>query len=255
MRKLFLLSLVVGFALPCLAADGGWNGSWKLNEGKSKLTGRTLTFAKEGDMYALDEGTVQFKFACDGKDYPVIANRTITCTQSGNVYTTTAKADGKVLSTTTHTIAPDSNTITETTTGTRPDGTAFKDTSTSRRVGGGQGLVGTWKEVKVKSSVPEMMILQVSGDRMRFEDPAYKEVSETKLDGTPGPITGGSVPPGMLYTSTSEGPNKVLGTVMLNGKVLGKQEMTLSPDGKTITDVHWQPGKETEKTMYIYEKQ
>ena len=255
MRKGLLFVLLLLFTLPCLAADSPWNGSWKLNEAKSKLTGTTVTFTKEGDMYVVDEGTVKFKFACDGKEYPTLADRTITCTQSGSVYTTVAKVGGTVLSTTTHTISSDGDTITETSTGTRPDGTAFKNSSVSKRVGAGQGLVGTWKDVKVKSSVPDVMVLQVNGDTLRFEDPAYKEVSETKLDGTPGPITGGSAPPGLTYASTAEGSSKVTGTVMLDGKVLGKQEMTLSANGKTITDVHWRPGKEAEKTTYIYEKQ
>ena len=48
---------------------------------------------------------------------------------------------------------------------------------------------------------------------------------------------------------------KVVTVTLLNGKELGKDIMTLSADGKAITDVSWATGKENEKQTYIHEKQ
>jgi hypothetical protein len=58
-----------------------------------------------------------------------------------------------------------------------------------------------------------------------------------------------------MVSNKAEGPSKVVTTISLNGKGLGKDVMTLSADGKTITDVSWTPGKESEKQTSVYEKQ
>jgi hypothetical protein len=47
----------------------------------------------------------------------------------------------------------------------------------------------------------------------------------------------------------------VTSTVSLNGKPLGTDVMTLSADGKVLTDVSWSAGKENEKQTYVYDKQ
>ena len=66
---------------------------------------------------------------------------------------------------------------------------------------------------------------------------------------------GPTAPAGLMISNKNDGPDKVLTIVTLNGKELGRDVMTLSADGKTITDVSWTPGKESEKQTYVYEKQ
>lgn len=175
--------------------------------------------------------------------------------QQGKVYTTTQKVGGKVMATTTHTVSADGNTIAEATQGVRPDGTSYSSTSTSQRVGSGTGLVGTWRETAVKLNAPSVLVMKLEGDKLHVEDANYKALSETKLDGTPAPLTGPTTPPGMTVSTTAEGSFKVMMSTMLNGKEMAKDEMTLSPDGRTITDVSWVPDKESEKLTYFYDKQ
>jgi hypothetical protein len=255
MRNFLLSVLLASAALPCFAADSPWNGTWKLNRDKSQMTGTILTFTQTGNMYTIDTGGYKYSFACDGKVYPALADRTMTCIQNGNVYTTTHMVKGKTTATVTHTLSGDGNTVSDVTSGTRPDGTSYTETSTSQRVGEGKGLVGTWKETEVKSAAPESIVLTVTGDTLRWEDPGYKETSETRLDGTPGPISGPEIPSGMMVSTLAQGSNKVVSTLTLNGKDFAKDEMTLSDDGATITDVEWTPGKESEKRTYVYDKQ
>src|SRR5215469_12223500 len=69
-------------ALPCLAAGSSWDGTWKMNVAKSKFTGDTFTITAKGNMMNLSNGTVAYDFACDGKAYPTIADRTVTCSGS-----------------------------------------------------------------------------------------------------------------------------------------------------------------------------
>ena len=85
---------------PCVAAAANWDGTWKLNQAKSKMTGSTVTITQNGNMYALDTGSFKFSFGCDGKDYHFLPDRTISCTGSGNSYTLTWKINGKLQSTT-----------------------------------------------------------------------------------------------------------------------------------------------------------
>lgn len=248
-----LLSMAA--AGPCFAAGSRWDGTWKLDEAKSKMTGSTVTITQDGKMYTVDTGSLKLKYACDGKDYPIIANYSESCTGGGNSFTDVMKVNGAVYSTTRREISSDGKTMTAVTTGRRPDGTAFTDRETEMREGSGSGMVGTWKETKIKNSAPEIFMLKVSGDRLKMDDPGMKEGYDAKLDGTPAPMTGGTAPAGLMISSKPDGANKVLSVALLNGKELGKDVMTLSADGKTITDVSWTPGKESEKQIYVYEKQ
>jgi len=241
-------------ALPCYAADSPWDGTWKLNEAKSKMTGETETITKAGDMYTV-HGPVSYKFACDGKEYPILEDRTIACTASGHTYTMMVKVKGNLVATSKHEISADEKTMMISTNSTKPDGTAVASSETDVRVGTGTGLAGTWKDTKVNSSVPGAVMLKVHDGMLRWEDAGYKNASDIKLDGTPGPVTGPTVPSGLTATNKPEGPNKLVCTVMLNGKLLTTDVMTLSADGKSYTDVSWQPGKENEKRTYVYEKQ
>jgi hypothetical protein len=248
-------ALSMAAVVPCFAAGSPWDGTWKLDAAKSTLTGSTITITQDGRMYTLDTGAIKFKVACDGKDYPIVANYSESCTGSGNSFTIVTKINGADYSTTKRDISADGKTMTAVTTGKRPDGTAFTDRETEMREGSGTGMVGTWKETKVKNSAPESFMLKVSGNMLKMEDPGMKEGYEAKLDGTPAPMTGGAAPAGMTISNKPDGANKVVSVAMLNGKELGKDVMTLSADGKTLTDVSWTPGKESEKQIYVYEKQ
>jgi hypothetical protein len=252
---IFGMAALACAALPAFAASP-WDGTWKLNEAKSHMTGTTFALSKDGSMYVMHEGSITFKYACDGKDYPVIADRTITCTMQGPTVITTAKAAGKTLSSTRHDVSADGKTMTDLTTGTRPDGTAFTDHDTFMRIAGsGTTMLGTWKDVKSGSTAPGVMILKLNGDVLHSDDPGYKSTVDTKLDGTPAALHGPTIPPGLMMSSKSEGNDKVVSTVTYNGKELSKDIMTISPDGKTLTDVSWNPGKESEKQTYFYEKE
>jgi len=244
---------MLAVAGPCLAASP-LDGTWKLNEAKSKMTGMTTTITESGGTYTVTGGAVTFKFACDGKDYTILADRSIACTGGPTTFTNVLKIGGKPFETTKRTISSDGKTMTEVSTGTRPDGTPFTDTEIEMRIGPGTGMAGTWKSTKVKDSAPATIVMKVNGDVLHFDDPGYKEISDAKLDGTPAPITGPTVPAGLMISNKMQ-DGGLLSVVSLNGKELDRDLMTVSADGKTLTDVVWTVGKESEKRTYVYDKQ
>jgi hypothetical protein len=83
MKKLLCCACAAVLSLaavsPCFAAaaDSPWNGTWKENEAKSTLSGNTVTYmAKRGGQFHYSNGgSIEYDFACDGKAYPTISDR------------------------------------------------------------------------------------------------------------------------------------------------------------------------------------
>lgn len=250
------LAALAALAVPAFAANSPWDGTWKLNEAKSKMTGNTFTLSQSGGMFTYT-GEITYKFACDGKEYPIIADRTTSCSIHGNTYDSTwkASASGKTLATTHRELSPDGRTLTMATHEMRPDGSTADNTDTFTRVGTGSGITGTWKNTAVKHSAPDLFTLKLNGDVLHGEFPAYKEAVDTKTDGTPAPLHGPDIPDGVTVATKFEGPLKYMGKTVVNGKVFWEEIDTVSADGKTLTVVSWAAAKPSEKQTFIYEKQ
>lgn len=240
------------------AADNPWSGTWKQNLDKSRLAGDTMTItAKPGGTFHMDAGgIIHYDFACDGKPHTTLGNRAIVCTgspESGYDFTTTA--DGHVLAKSHRTFSSDGKTMTVKGTLTHPDGTTSDYEEVYKRQTGTTGLAGKWLDVKDTEQVPSVSTWTVNGDVLKIDTPADKLTIEAKLDGSPGKITGPNIPAGASGSIKATSPHSLHYTNMLNGKVLSEGTWTLSPDGKTITDVNWIPGRESEKSTMIWEKQ
>jgi hypothetical protein len=260
MKKLLLVcALAVFAALPALAADNPWVGTWTLDLNKSHFTGDTFTYSKaaNGMMHFSDGSIANFDFAVDGKEYKTVYDRTTIWTAAGdNAWDSVAKANGKVLSKTHRQLSADGKTLTITTTGTRPDGTAFKDETIYTRVTGTTGLIGKWRSTKVTISAPDSFIISTpSPGIMHWDIPAYKETVQGKFDGTDLPITGPDVPAGLTLSVKRISPSKLSYIVKGNGKPDSYGTQTLAADGKSFSDVSWSAGKPGEKGTGVYVKQ
>jgi hypothetical protein len=253
-----MVVLSIATASSCFAADSPWDGTWKLNEAKSKLTGDTFTLSMKGEgMYHYSNGsTMEYDFACDGKSYPTLADRSVTCTgkpETGMDYT--YMAGETVLSKSKHTVSADGKTMTIEGTSMRPDGTTSTYTETYKRVSESKGMEGKWKNMKEKESGSDTVVIKVSGDMIHMEYPAYKETIDAKLDGSDAPVLGPTIPEGAFESLKAEGPTKVHLIIKYKTKVLDEGVQTLSADGKTMTREEWNPGKADEKAVLVYEKQ
>ena len=252
------LLLVAAGAGAASAADSPFAGTWQLNVEKSKLAGATLTYTATATGFQFSNGsTVKFDFATDGKDYPVIPGRTVSWTKSGdNTWDSVYKdGHGTVVSKVHRVLSADGKTMTVVSTDYHADGTTSQETDVRERVSGGPGLAGTWKEVKVSVTSHTVIISSPSAGHIKYQIPRAKEVLEGPLDGTPSPVQGPNAPEGATVAFKQLAPTKIGWTYASKGTVLEKGLDTLSADGRTLTSVSWAPGKESEKTIEVFEKQ
>jgi hypothetical protein len=260
MKKfLSTLAILALTASPVLAADNPFTGTWKLDLSRSHFTGDTFTYSKaaNGMMHYNDGSTTSFDFGTDGKEYPTSQGRTTSWTAAGpNAWDSTIRFNGTVLVKSHRFLSADGKTLTILSTGKRPDGSDFKAELIYVRVTGTTGLVGKWRNTKYNSDAPDSYIISFPApDTIHWVIPAYKETATGKMDGSDVPITGPTVPKGMTLSVKRLSPTKLSDVVKDNGKVIGIGTVTLSADGKTLTDVSWSPGKESEKQTGIYVKQ
>ena len=240
-----------------LAADSPWAGKWKMDPAQSKLTGDTIHFASTagGDMTYTSEGHIS-KFKLDGNSYKTWSGAEATWKKvDDNTFEQHLKRNGIDLVTNTWTVAGDGKTLKLESKGKTPDGSSFDDTSEYARVGGTKGLVGSWKSTKTHVSDPEVWnITQKGPDELQWEIPAIKGSLDATLDGKEHTVDGPTVPKGMTIAVTRVSPKVLKMTSKINGEVMGHSTMTLSADGKKITDVDVAP-KTGETTTSIWVKQ
>jgi len=251
-----LVALTLG-AGSALAEGSPFAGDWKLNVAKSQFTGDTFSYTATPAGFKYSNGaTLTYEFAIDGKPYPMLADRTTTWTKAPDGgWDTTIKAGDTVLSKGHRTLSADGKQLTISFTDYKPDGTTSTETDVYDRVSGGPGLAGVWKDVKVDAASDSLSIATPSPGSFVLSFPSYKQTVSGSTDGTPAAMTGPSVPAGLMASYKANGPDKWAYSISLKGKTYQAGVMTVSADGKTLTDKSWVPGKEAEASLAVYDKQ
>ena len=258
MRKLALAMALCAMVSTAFAAESPFTGTWKLNPAKSHYTGYTFVYKQmPNGMIHDNDGSIQYDFKVDGTAYPMLGNRTVTWTKTGeNSWNRTVKADDQVLAQSTQVLSADGKTMTVRSTITRADGTTFKNDSVLERTAGGPGLDGTWKDVKAKTNSNDIMVYsRPDADSISMSFPQEKISFQGKLDGSPTPVTGPTLPSGFTSSMTMSSAGALEYKQALNDKVIIQGIQKISADGNTLTDTSWDPTLPNEKTIEIYEKQ
>jgi hypothetical protein len=256
MRILIGAAAAVLLAGSAQAATSPFAGSWKMDVAKSQLAGDTVTYTTTAAGFESSGGAVTYKFAIDGKDYPMLGDRTTAWAKAPDGgWDMTMKAAGKVVTKSHRTLSADGKKMMTTYTEYRPDGTTVTEKDVYERVSGTSGLAGKWKDIKVDAAADAMIIAIPAPGAFKLDDPAFKQTLSGKTDGSPVSVTGPTIPPGASATFKAKGANEWDYTYLLKTKVLTHGVMKVSADGKTLTDTSWAPGKETEKTVSAYVKQ
>ncbi len=141
-RKALMLTAATLFAavVVCYAAGDAFTGTWKLNEGKSKIgaglaknstvvysaSGGSVTVTLDGTDASGKDYHAEWTGKYDGKDYPVTGDPTADARAytlvNAHTLKITSKKDGKVTSTTRVVVSADGKSRTVTTTGTDAKG-------------------------------------------------------------------------------------------------------------------------------------
>jgi hypothetical protein len=152
-------------------------------------------------------------------------------------------------------LSPDGKTLTSTYKGTKPSGEAFEDATVFQRVSGTAGLAGTWKSAKVQISSPDtLQITAGKDDGLAFAIPAYKMTADVKFDGKDYAVSGPTIPAGFTMALRRLDARSIELIQKVDGKVVYRDTMTVSADGKTLTDVGAAEGTQ-EKIKAVYDRQ
>ncbi len=214
---------------------------WKEDESKTKVSGVSLVF-REGaksieELRGGDVSPVAQPVIFDGKTQVIDADTSIAWRQSdANTYERKLTVNGKLVTTRTLTLSPDEKMLTEKTDQTRADGKPRTVTRVFQRADGQKGLVGRWMIQTLKSTHPfERHIERVGSNRIKYVDAVGVGFTAT-LDGNPVLVTGPSVITGTMQAVRLTGDRTIQITTSRNGKDLGRVELALSADGKSLTE-------------------
>jgi hypothetical protein len=244
-----LVSLMA-LTLPCMAQDNPWNGSWKVDHDSLKYDGPTASIAVDADGYTVTRGGKTMpKTVCDGKPNAPVDGTTSTCTKAGTGYEIQNSRDGKQVSNVKVELSADGKQLTRTVDVTPPDGTSpFTITTTSKKVSGGDGVSGDWKETGfTESQDTGVLTIAVNGDSVDFKETDNDKPVTCKLDGTPTSVGGTRT-----MACKLDGPRTLKVTYSDEGKVGRENTFVLSEDGKTITetDITPEPAASTMSVMF-----
>ncbi|HEY4931488.1 MAG TPA: hypothetical protein VII23_07945 [Terriglobales bacterium] len=238
MKKMLFVLLL----FPLLGwAQSPFDGTWKVDLGKSKLP-------KKPDVYLLQNGTYECK-SCN----PVVNIKADGQFQkiSGDPYRDSlmvkvvddkhvefaSQKDGKDVAKTTRTVSDDGNTLTVAWTyfG-NPTGGPVSGTDTLKRVAkapaGANGISGSWRDEKSDVATADALIFtfKSGGDSLSYSNPTGQSYT-AKLDSTDAPYVGD---PGTTSVSLKRIGDSIEETDKRDGKVMSIARMTVAADGKTM---------------------
>lgn len=260
---LLLVCLVIGTAstLSTLststlrAAEDPFVGKWKLNPAKSKYTDRMKVDAAGGNKYGFTFGSAPEPemIVIDGTDQPGIGGTTLAVSAEGpNAWKVVRKRDGRTLITAIWTLSADGNMLTDNYSSAQADGSMSTMKVPFKRTAPGSGFVGTWESNDTMRSSFELSIEPYEGNGLSFVYPA--RTRSIKFDGKDYPDTGKNALAGSAGAGRRVNERTLELTDKLNGRVTSTQQITLSPDSKSMTFTARATGQMT-PNVFVFDRQ
>jgi hypothetical protein len=249
-----LLSTVV---VSCRAPSKAWNGTWRLNVPKSRVPGPdfSITVSTTGE-YHFDNGTHNYNFRCDGKGYPTNTGRTISCIQTSSVEMDTTSLENSGKTAIAHwELSPNQQTLVIDSTRVQPAATAKSQKNVYVRTSGTTGFTGGWTNPRRLKSRPQVMVLTLKEHSLRLAFPEKEQYTDLSLDGTDSVVHDAEPTPGATIAIHPNGPREFLTTTKSGGHIVSQGFLTLSADGRTLTEVYWRPEMPHEKAVLVYQRQ
>ena len=236
------------------AAQPSFAGTWKLNLAKSQLTGQILSVEKTAsgllhfDMHA----GFGFDFDLSGKEFPTPDGGTTSWREiNPTTWEATNKFNGKVIATFRMTLNGETiNSVMAI----NPEGGAVEQSSSWSRVSGGPGFFGKWKSTEMKGAPLTLEIALEGANGITVRYPEFQAACKGSFDGKDYPWTGAGANLKQTLAFERSGASSIKLTSKLSGKPFYVEVLTLSADGKTLTD-DGNAVSVKEPTKAIYEKQ
>lgn len=255
-----LFSMAALFVAASSPAQSPFDGTWKTDLSKTKLSPKPLTFYISAGWYHCVSCNPAYDVLADGKDHPVFGQSydTISVTiVDAHTISVVAKKGGAVTFEQTRTVSPDGKTLTVESTGHPALGgltTHFE--AVAKRSGnlpsGVHATSGDWIIAKLSGSDNGLLTTyKTNGDEITMSTPTG-ETYTAKFDGSDYPARG-------EYSYDAVSLKKINShsfeeTDKRNGTAVDVSTLTVSPDGKTMTVV--ETSKLTGRvTTYVATKQ
>jgi hypothetical protein len=248
----FFLALVC--AAGWAAAGATFSGSWKLDLSKSHFAGQTFTIEKTpSGLYHFDSQGFGYDFDLTGKEYPAPDGGSSSWkATNANTWDAAIHMNGKTIAS--YHLVLKGNSLDSTMKVTRPDGTTAEQTTNNTRVSGGPGFLGKWKSGDPKGAATTLEISTDAANHITVKYPEFQMVCTGSLDGKDYvPMVAGAVSKQAIVFEKT-GPNSIRMTTKLNGKPFYLDVLTLSDDGKTLTD-DGNPVSANEPSKAVYLRQ
>lgn len=262
------LHRVVGTVVTLLfllcASQGAWAagdpfiGNWKLNPSLTRLPDEMKVESKGGNTYTFNFAGDPETIKVDGTDQPGIDGTMLSVKPDApDTWTVERKKAGRRLLHASWKLSPDGGTITDLFRGFDPSGSTFSVDYVYRRSGGGSGFAGDWQSVKETMNSPYLLeVKQYESDGLSFisTTPAGQKTRNLKLDGKEYPAQGTGTNAGPAFSSRRVGEHALEMTGTVAGKVVDQREISLSPDGKTLTMTVHAPGL-SKPEVFVFDRQ
>jgi hypothetical protein len=237
-----------------LAAEPAYVGAWKINAGKSSLTGDTVAIGTAaGGMMQFSSQGFTYTFKLDGKDYPMPSGGTTAWSQtSATIWDVANRLNGKVISTYHLVLSGDTLAVNGLTI--KPDGGKIEFSSSYKRVSGGPGFAGTWMSTTVKLPVTLLEIALSGANGVALKDDTGPVVTG-QFDGRDNAAQGMMAGTNSTYSLRKISASSFELTSKLNGKPMYIDVYSVSADGKILTINGTPVNAKTETYKLVFDRQ
>lgn len=262
MKRLLLAGFALALLVPaCAFAQDSFTGTWKLDPASVQRSGKPLVFSLKDGMYHCN-CTPPISIKADGEDHPVSGhdgfNTVAVKVVDDHAIQETDKQDGKVVSTSTFTVAADGKTATSEFTDYH-DGVATGGAkATFKRVGkgapGSHAVAGSWqfgRGISASGGISSNTY-KVAGNDISYSDESGNSYTAT-IDGKAVPLMNHGKQDGTVSVKRL-GKLTLRETYQKDGKTTLTSTMVVSADGKSMkTTNHSEPSGRT--TTFVSDKQ
>jgi hypothetical protein len=192
---------------------------------------------------------------CDGQDRPIGNNRTLGCTKKGvTVLDLIQKENGTKIRTTRDELSADGNVFTTTVTEFPPNKPTFTYQIIYSRVSGSSGFAGQWRDTSYLQQHADM-ILRLDNHGLYVDYPSAGQYIDAPLNGAEAAVRGPNAPEDTAQAVQPSGSREFLTTTKRHGEVFRQGSLTLSSDGRILTDSWWNPDRPAVKGTLVYDKE